>query len=120
MSTPELVTVTIDERQVQVPKGTGIVEAAAAAGVEIPVFCYEPRLGPAIGACRMCLVEVEGMPPKPQAGCTLTAQEGMVVKTARTSDSFQGQAPGHVQVPVPTAPPRHAGTPSSTTAWCVC
>ncbi len=80
----ELVTVTIDDRQVQVPKGTGIVETAAAAGIEIPVFCYEPRLGPAVGACRMCLVEVEGM-PKLQAGCTLTAQEGMVVRTARTS-----------------------------------
>ena len=86
MSAAELVTVTIDERSVQVPKGTGIVETAAAAGIEIPVFCYEPRLGAAIGACRMCLVEVEGMPPKPQAGCTLTAQDGMVVKTARTSE----------------------------------
>jgi NADH-quinone oxidoreductase subunit G len=86
MSAPELVTVTIDERSVQVPKGTGLVETAAAAGIEIPVFCYEPRLGAAIGACRMCLVEVEGMPPKPQAGCTLTAQDGMVVKTARTSE----------------------------------
>src|SRR2546421_429740 len=86
MSAPELVTVTIDERSVQVPRGTGIVETAAAAGIEIPVFCYEPRLGEAIGACRMCLVEVEGMPPKPQAGCTLTAQEGMVVKTARPSE----------------------------------
>jgi NADH-quinone oxidoreductase subunit G len=86
MSAPELVSVTIDERTVQVPKGTGIVETAAAAGIEIPVFCYEPRLGAAIGACRMCLVEVEGMPPKPQAGCTLTAQDGMVVKTARTSE----------------------------------
>ena len=68
----------------QVPKGTGLVEAALAAGVEIPVFCYEPRLGPAVGACRMCLVEVDGM-PKLQAGCTLTAQDGMVVRTARTS-----------------------------------
>jgi NADH-quinone oxidoreductase subunit G len=86
MSTPELVTVKIDERQVQVPKGLGLVETAAAAGIEIPVFCYEPRLGAAVGACRMCLVEVEGMPPKPQAGCTLTAQDGMVVKTARTSE----------------------------------
>jgi NADH-quinone oxidoreductase subunit G len=86
VSAPELVTVTIDERTVQVPKGTGIVETAAYAGIEIPVFCYEPRLGPAVGACRMCLVEVEGMPPKPQAGCTLTAQDGMVVKTARTSE----------------------------------
>jgi NADH-quinone oxidoreductase subunit G len=86
VSTPELVTVTIDERAVQVPKGTGIVETAAAAGIEIPVFCYEPRLGAAVGACRMCLVEVEGLPPKPQAGCTLTAQDGMKVKTARTSE----------------------------------
>ena len=67
-----------------VAKGTGLVEAALAAGVEIPVFCYEPRLGAPIGACRMCLVEVEGM-PKLQAGCTLTAQDGMIVKTARTS-----------------------------------
>jgi NADH dehydrogenase/NADH:ubiquinone oxidoreductase subunit G len=91
VSAPELVTVTIDERQVQVAKGTGMVETAAAAGIEIPVFCYEPRLGPPVGACRMCLVEVEGM-PKLQAGCTLTAQDGMVVKTARTSKlSAQGQ-----------------------------
>src|SRR5437870_8640067 len=86
MSAAELVTVKIDERSVQVPKGTGLVETAAAAGIENPVFCYEPRLGEAIGACRMCLVEVEGMPPKPQAGCTLVAQDGMVVKTARTSE----------------------------------
>jgi NADH-quinone oxidoreductase subunit G len=82
---PELVTVTIDDRTVQIPKGTGLVETAAAAGIEIPVFCYEPRLGAAVGACRMCLCEVEGMPPKPQAACTLTAQDGMVVKTAQTS-----------------------------------
>jgi NADH-quinone oxidoreductase subunit G len=80
----ELVRVTIDERDVHVPKGTGIVETALAAGVEIPVFCYEPRLGAPVGACRMCLVEVEGM-PKLQTGCTLTATDGMVVKTARTS-----------------------------------
>ncbi len=81
----DLVTVTIDERTVQVPKGTGMVETAAAAGIEIPVFCYEPRLGPPVGACRMCLVEVEGM-PKLQAGCTLSAQEGMIVHTARSSE----------------------------------
>src|SRR3954463_3599246 len=86
MSAPELVTVTIDERSVQVPKGTGLVETAAWAGREFPFFCRGPRLGPATGPCRMCLVEVEGMPPKPQAGCTLTAQDGMVVKTALTSE----------------------------------
>jgi NADH-quinone oxidoreductase subunit G len=81
----ELVTLTIDEVEVSVPKGTGLVEAALSAGIEIPVFCYEPRLGPPVGACRMCLCEVAPGPPKPQAACTLTAAEGMVVKTARTS-----------------------------------
>jgi NADH-quinone oxidoreductase subunit G len=84
VSAPELVTVTVDGREVQVAKGTGLVETALAAGIEIPVFCYEPRLGPAIGACRMCLVEVEGM-PKVQAACVLTAQDGMVVRTAQSS-----------------------------------
>jgi NADH-quinone oxidoreductase subunit G len=85
MSAPELVTITVDGREVQVPKGLGLVESAAIAGVEIPVFCYEPRIGPPIGACRMCLVEVEGL-PKLQAGCTLYAADGMVIKTAQTSE----------------------------------
>ena len=84
MSAAETVTVVVDGREIQVPKGMGLVETALAAGIEIPVFCYEPRLGPPVGACRMCLVEVEGM-PKLQAGCTLTATDGMVVKTAQTS-----------------------------------
>ena len=91
MSAPELVTVTVDDVGVQVPKGAGLVETALAAGIEIPVFCYEPRLGAPVGACRMCLVEVEGI-PKLQAGCTLTAQDGMVVKTARSSEqAAEGQ-----------------------------
>ena len=81
----EFVTLTIDGREIQVAKGTGLVEAAASAGVEIPVFCYEPRLGPPVGACRMCLCEVQPGPPKPQAACTLTVADGMVVKTALTS-----------------------------------
>jgi NADH dehydrogenase/NADH:ubiquinone oxidoreductase subunit G len=86
MSAPELVTLKIDGIEVSVPKGTGLVEAALAAGVEIPVFCYEPRLGPPVGACRMCLCEVAPGPPKPQAACTLTVAEGMEVKTALTSE----------------------------------
>ncbi|HSB39748.1 MAG TPA: 2Fe-2S iron-sulfur cluster-binding protein [Gaiellaceae bacterium] len=91
MSAPELVTVTIDGREVQVPKGLGLVETALEAGIEIPVFCYEPRLGPAVGACRMCLVEIEGI-PKLQAGCTMTAQDGMKVHTAQTSEkAAEGQ-----------------------------
>jgi NADH-quinone oxidoreductase subunit G len=81
----ETVCLTIDDIVVEVPKGTGLVEAALAAGIEIPVFCYEPRLGPPVGACRMCLCQVEPGPPKPQAACTLTAQDGMVVRTALTS-----------------------------------
>ena len=81
----DLVTLTIDDVEVSVPKGTGLVEAALAAGIEIPVFCYEPRLGPPVGACRMCLCEVAPGPPKPQAACTLTAADVMTVKTARTS-----------------------------------
>jgi NADH-quinone oxidoreductase subunit G len=85
MSTPELVSLTIDGTTVQVPKGIGLVEAALAAGIEIPVFCYEPRLGAPVGACRMCLCEITPGPPKPQAACTLTAQDGLVVRTARTS-----------------------------------
>ncbi|MEX2611993.1 MAG: 2Fe-2S iron-sulfur cluster-binding protein, partial [Gaiellaceae bacterium] len=81
----ELVSLTVDDRAVQVPRSTGLVEAALAAGIEIPVFCYEPRLGPPIGACRMCLVEIEGI-PKLQAGCTLTVSEGMIIRTAATSE----------------------------------
>src|SRR5580765_1527400 len=69
----------------------GLVETALAAGIEIPVFCYEPRLGPPVGACRMCLVEVEGM-PKLQAGCTMTAADGLKVRTAQTSpEAADGQ-----------------------------
>jgi NADH-quinone oxidoreductase subunit G len=86
MSAPQTVKLTIDGVAVEVPKGTGLVEAALAAGIEIPVFCYEPRLGAPVGACRMCLCQVEPGPPKPQAACTLTAQDGMVVRTALTSE----------------------------------
>src|SRR5580765_24759 len=85
VSAPESVKLTIDGIQVEVPKGTGLVEAALSAGIEIPVFCYEPRLGAPVGACRMCLCEITPGPPKPQAACTLQAAEGMVVKTALTS-----------------------------------
>src|SRR5829696_5876441 len=85
------VTVTVDGREIRVPKGTGMIETALAAGIEIPVFCYEPRLGPPVGACRMCLCEVEGM-PKLQAACTMTAQDELVLRTAQTSEkAAQGQ-----------------------------
>ena len=76
MST-ELVTLTINGREVCVPKGTLVVEAARQVGIDIPVFCYHPKLKP-VGACRMCLVTIEKM-PRLQTACTSPVAEGMVV-----------------------------------------
>jgi len=73
------VTLTIDGRAVTVPKGTTVYQAARAAGIDIPIFCYHDRMPP-LGACRMCLVKVEKM-PKLQTSCTLVATDGMVVST---------------------------------------
>ncbi|MFL5335285.1 MAG: NADH-quinone oxidoreductase subunit NuoG [Geminicoccaceae bacterium] len=70
---------TIDGQEVEVPAGSTILQACEAAGREVPIFCYHPRLNIA-GNCRMCLVEVAKM-PKPQASCALPVAEGMVVST---------------------------------------
>lgn len=75
----DLVNVTIDGVAVQVPKGSLIIEAAKQAGIDIPYFCWHPKLKPA-GLCRMCLVSVEKM-PKPVASCATPVSEGMVVNT---------------------------------------
>ncbi|MDW8340960.1 MAG: NADH-quinone oxidoreductase subunit NuoG [Geminicoccaceae bacterium] len=69
----------VDGQPVEVPPGSTVLQACEAAGREIPVFCYHPRLNIA-GNCRMCLVEVEKM-PKLQASCALPAADGMVVRT---------------------------------------
>jgi NADH-quinone oxidoreductase subunit G len=95
------VTLTIDGVQTTVPAGTLIVDAAKRIGIDIPVFCYHPKMEPA-GMCRMCLVEIgrpmidrntgqpmidaNGQPqmqfmPKPEAACTNVVSEGMVVLT---------------------------------------
>lgn len=73
------VTLVIDGRAVMAPKGTTVYQAARSAGIDIPIFCYHDRMPP-LGACRMCLVEVQKM-PKLQTACTLEASEGMVVST---------------------------------------
>jgi NADH-quinone oxidoreductase subunit G len=73
----------IDGRQVRAPEGTMLVDAAKYGDVEIPYFCYEPKLGQPVGACRMCLVEIEGI-PKLQTSCSTPVRDGMVVVT--TSD----------------------------------
>lgn len=96
----ELVTLTIDGQQVSVPAGTVIVDAAQKIGIEIPVFCYHPKMEP-VGMCRMCLVEIgrpvfdrqSGEPvleedgsrkiqfgPKLETACTVPVSEGMVVR----------------------------------------
>ena len=97
---PDLVTVSVDGQKIAVPKGSLVIEAASQIGVDVPRFCYHPKLS-AVGMCRMCLGEV-GMPkmnpdktpalnedgtpqiammPKPQTLCTTQAAEGMVVLT---------------------------------------
>ncbi|MGJ7415082.1 NADH-quinone oxidoreductase subunit G [Streptomyces cinereoruber] len=79
----DLVTLTIDGIEVSVPKGTLVIRAAEQLGIEIPRFCDHPLLDPA-GACRQCIVEVEGQ-RKPMASCTITCTDGMVVKSQLTS-----------------------------------
>jgi len=75
----DLVTFTIDGKQLQAAPGTLVINAAKNAGIEIPAFCYYDGLA-LQAACRMCLVEVEKM-PKLQPACTLPVAEGMVVRT---------------------------------------
>jgi NADH-quinone oxidoreductase subunit G len=77
---PSTITFTIDGREVQAPENSMLVDAAKHGDVEIPVFCYEPKLGNPVGACRMCLVEVEGI-GKLQTGCSTPVKDGMVVHT---------------------------------------
>ncbi len=81
---PKTITFTIDGREVQAPENAMLVDAAKHGDVEIPVFCYEPKLGQPVGACRMCLVEIEGI-PKLQTGCSTPVKDGMVVYTADPS-----------------------------------
>jgi NADH-quinone oxidoreductase subunit G len=75
-----MITFSIDGREVSAPEGAMLVDAAKYGDVEIPVFCYEPKLGQPVGACRMCLVEIEGI-PKLQTGCSTPVRDGMVVHT---------------------------------------
>lgn len=79
----ELVTITIDGRELRVPKGTNLIEAAARVGIEIPHYCYHPNLSVA-GNCRMCQVQIEGA-PKLTIACNTGAVEGMAVRTQNSS-----------------------------------
>ncbi len=99
---PDLITVNIDGRDVAVPKGTNAIEAARLVGVDVPFYCYHPKLS-VVGNCRMCLIEI-GMPavdpatkapimdpatgkqrinwiPRPQIGCATNASPGLHIRT---------------------------------------
>ncbi|GAB3715751.1 NADH-quinone oxidoreductase subunit G [Mariniluteicoccus flavus] len=97
----DLVTLTIDDVEVSVPKGTLAIRAAEAIGVDVPRFCDHPLLDP-VGACRQCLVEVpdagngRGM-PKPQASCTLEVAPGMKIKTQLTSPQAEKAQEGMLE-----------------------
>ncbi len=88
MSEKELVTLTIDGQTVRAPKGTSIIDAAKASGIEIPYYCYHPGLS-VVGNCRMCLVEIEKN-PKLQPSCATPVGEGMVVRT-RTPETLRNR-----------------------------
>jgi NADH-quinone oxidoreductase subunit G len=83
------VTIVIDGREVSAVEGEMLHDAAKRGDVEIPVFCYEPKLGDPVGACRMCLVEIEGI-PKLQTSCSTPVRDGMVVHT-RTDQVKEAQ-----------------------------
>jgi len=82
MPRPEqkIIKLTIDGREVEAVEGAMLIDAAKQGDVEIPYFCYEPKLGEPVGACRQCLVEIEGI-PKLQTSCSTPVRDGMVVNT---------------------------------------
>ncbi|HEX7245969.1 MAG TPA: 2Fe-2S iron-sulfur cluster-binding protein, partial [Solirubrobacterales bacterium] len=84
------ITLIVDGREVSATEGEMLHDAAKRGDIEIPVFCYEPKLGDPVGACRMCLVEIEGI-PKLQTSCSTPVRDGMVVHT-RTDQVKEAQS----------------------------
>jgi NADH-quinone oxidoreductase subunit G len=93
---PDMVSLTIDGRQVSVPAGTLVIRAAEALGIEIPRFCDHPMLDP-VGACRQCMVEIEGQ-KKLATSCTTPVSEGMVVHTQNTSEEARKAQEGVLEL----------------------
>jgi NADH-quinone oxidoreductase subunit G len=92
----DTVTLTVDGVEVTVPKNTLIIRAAEQIGVQVPRFCDHPLLDP-VGACRQCLVDVEGQ-RKPLTACTTTVADGMVVRTQMTSDLARTAQAGNLEL----------------------
>ncbi len=91
----DLVTFTIDGQEISVPKGTLMIRAAEQLGIIVPRFCDHPLLDP-VGACRQCVVEVEGL-PKPMMACTTTVMPDKAVKTHLTSETARKAQEGTLE-----------------------
>ena len=78
----DLIKLTIDGKEVEVPAGTSVLDAAENIGIHIPRLCYDPCLS-SVGACRICVVEIDGIRNLP-ASCVTTVTPGMVVRTEHT------------------------------------
>ena len=90
----QTITITVDGKQLEAKPGELLIEACERGGVYIPRFCWHKRMDP-VGACRMCLVDVEGSPPipgsqerRPQTSCTTVVRDGMVVHTQFASEQI--------------------------------
>src|SRR2546422_3120356 len=92
----ETVTFTVDDREITVPRRTLVIRAAEVLGLYIPRFCDHPYLAP-LGACRQCLVEIEGQ-RKPLTACTTPVADGMVVKTQFSSDMARDAQAGVLEL----------------------
>jgi NADH-quinone oxidoreductase subunit G len=90
------VTLSIDGKEITVPPGTLVIRAAEALGIEIPRFCDHPYLDP-VGACRQCIVEIEGQ-RKPITACTTPVAQGMVVRSQHTSDMARKAQEGMLEL----------------------
>ena len=99
---PNPITLAIDGREIEAIEGAMLVDAAKQGDVEIPVFCYEPKLGAPVGACRMCLVEIEGI-PKLQTACSTPVRDGMVVTPADRAGQGSPERGGRVPAGQPPA-----------------
>ena len=77
-----MINLTIDDKKIEAPDGATVLEAARLARIDIPTLCHDPRMKP-FGACRLCIVEIGGL-PRPVTSCTTPATEGMVVVTTNS------------------------------------
>lgn len=89
----ETITITIDGKEITCRPGERLIDVAHREGIYVPYFCYHPRMDP-VGACRMCLVHLEGGPAKPLTACTMVTTPDMVVETQFTNDEVRDAQEG--------------------------